>query len=278
MSAAKVWWQQYGLTAMLGATALGAVAVVGLETDWGKQLRATGTPERPAAGGTELAPALPAFKLGDADTVFRESGERPLFTPTRRPPLPVQAAAVQQMKRGQFKLAGTVVNADTSVAYLVEIAGNKTLRVNKGAEVLGQAGLVVDSVEPSRVVLKMGDETEILELRTAASPPKPPVPLGAVPGQVPPGAPVTATVAPGTGLPANVAGINQPPAAVPVQGQAPAPRPQVPISILGGIPRTGAGDGGVQASLEDLNAAAQRRRRFQAQGQGQAQQQPQPQQ
>ena len=213
-----MWWQRYGLTAMLG-TALGAVAVVGLETDWGKQLRATGTPERPAAGGTELAPALPCIQIGRCRHGFQESGERPLFTPTRQPPLPVQAAAVQQMKQGQFKLAGTVVNADTSVAYLVEIAGNKTLRVNKGAEVLGQAGLVVDSVEPSRVVLKMGDGPRSWNcvLRHRRRSPQchlaqswtGPTWRSLLRQPVAP---------PGTGLPANVAGINQPPAAVPVQG------------------------------------------------------------
>ena len=184
MSPAKAWWQRYGLTALLGIAACGGLAALGIETDWGKNLRASGAPERGLAGATDLTPTLPAFKMGELDAAFKESGERPLFTPSRRPPPPVQTAAAPQMKRGQFKLAGTVVNADVSVAYLVELAGNKTLRVNKGAEVLGQAGLTVESVDANRVVLKLGDETEILELKTSTSPPAPPLTANANAGQV----------------------------------------------------------------------------------------------
>lgn len=261
----KTWWQQYGLTATLASVGVAALGVIGVETDWGRALRAAAPDARAGAVSADLAPMLPPFKLGELDTAFRESGERPLFTPTRRPPQSTATAAAPQMKRGQYKLAGTVVNAGLSVAYLVEIAGNKTIRVNKGSEIVGQAGLLVDSVEPSRVVLKMGEETEILELKSAASPPKPAAPAG-VPG-----------AAPAAGMPAapapvaNVA-IPPPAAAQPARPFAPNASQLVPMPGMAALPGFMAGAPGTQPLVPaadatvappDANAAAQRRRRFQ---------------
>lgn len=86
MRAAKQWWQRYGLTAILGIAAAAGLAAVGVETDWGRNLRATGSPKGDAESRAELAPTVPTFKLGDLELAFKESGERPLFTPSRRPP------------------------------------------------------------------------------------------------------------------------------------------------------------------------------------------------
>jgi hypothetical protein len=266
MSPAKAWWQQYGLTALLGLAACGGLAALGIETDWGKNLRAAGAPERSLAGATELTPTLPAFKMGELDAAFKESAERPLFTPSRRPPPSVQAAAAPQMKRGQFKLAGTVVNAGISVAYLVEIAANKTHRINKGAEVLGQPGLVVDAIEPSRVVLKMGEETEILELRTAASPPRSAVPVapqGNPPGQPVATPPTLATVSPATANPVAATLAPRAPAQAANAGDL---QPRMGESQLPGFvpfpPLPRPASGAAETSNQN-DGAALRRRRFQ---------------
>jgi hypothetical protein len=242
----------------LGVTA--AAAAIGFETDWGRTLRKPLPDALGASAANELTPTLPTFRLGELEPTFKESGERPLFTPTRRPPQAAAAVAAPQMKRGQFKLAGTLVNAGMSVAYLVEIAGNKTHRVNKGSEVLGQPGLLVDTVEPARVVLKMGDETEVLELRTAASPPRPPAPVGvptpAVPGQPAPVAGV-ATVAPAVPPVASAA-------PVPFPGGSPPPTATPSMRLLPGF--TGGAPGNPSGTLAQETqepTAAQRRRRFQ---------------
>jgi hypothetical protein len=267
MSPTQLWWQQYGLTALLSIAACAGLVTVGVETGWGRNLRSVGAPERGSAVATELTPTLPAFKLGELDAAFKESGERPLFTPTRRPPVPALTAATPHMKRGQFKLAGTVVNAETSVAYLVEIAGNKTRRVNKGAEVLGHAGLRVDSVESNRVVLKLGDETETLELRTASSPAIPQALPTAVtpPGAVPTGAsaPLAQTL---PGPPPQQPQIPQ--IRVPVPALAnPAPGAAVLPGFVAGAPGAMAPGVAEQSQQSDPNQAAQRRRRFQNPGQ-----------
>lgn len=264
MSALKVWWQRYGLTALLGTAAVAGLGAVGVETDWGRNMRAVSAPQGSGDARTELTPTVPPFKLGELDVAFKESGERPLFTPTRRPPQATQNAAVPQMKRGQFKLAGTVVNQGMSVAYLVEVANNKTLRVTKGAEILGQPGLTVDTVDATRVVLKLGDETEILELRTAPSPPKP---------AVPPGTPQGTQVA---GQPVPVVGLGQP-AGVPATavvtlpaGQNAPSQPVLPgfSAGQGFVPRAAGAPPQAPAATDaqatnDANTAAQRRRRFQ---------------
>lgn len=258
-----LFWQRYGLTALLGLAVAGAVGAIGVETEWGKSLRLSsergGRANRPA----EIVATLPVFSLNSANDHFKESLDRPLFSPSRRPPPPATAANVVVMKKGLYKLAGTSVSTDLSVAYLVEVSSNKTLRVAKGAEVLGNPGVRVETVDATRVVLKQGDDTEVIELRTAASPPKPAAPLAApqpVPGQQASG------MAAGT----------PPPAAVVLP-----PRPnvtqQVPLPGYSSLPGFVAGavnpgaaqpsaiNPGAQPSTAntDPNAPAQRRRRFQ---------------
>jgi hypothetical protein len=265
--ALRDWWQRHGLTALLAGLAMLALAAIGVETDWGRAVRTPLPDARAVGGANELAATLPPFALGELDVAFKESGERPLFTPSRRPPLPTQAAAAPQMKRGQFKLAGTVVNAGMSVAYLVEIAGNRTHRVNQGSEVLGQPGLVVDSVEPNRVVLKLGDETETLELRTAPSPPKPAAPVAGQAGAAPAGASANPpAAAPIASVPPAAAPGARPAAPVPA---APIPNPaaQAPVPGMSVLPGFVAGaPGAMPAPAAEVQStespAGQRRRRF----------------
>lgn len=257
-----LFWQRYGLTALLGLAVAGAVVAIGVETEWGKSLRLSsergGRANRPA----EIVATLPVFSLNSANDHFKESLDRPLFSPSRRPPPPATAANVVVMKKGLYKLAGTSVSNDLSVAYLVEISSNKTLRVAKGAEVLGNPGVRVDTVDATRVVLKQGDDTETIELRTAASPPKPATPPGApqpVPGQ------------PGVGAPGAI------PQAAVVLPTRPNVTQQVPLPGYSSLPGFVAGavnpgaaqpsaiNPGAQPSTAntDPNAPAQRRRRFQ---------------
>ena len=174
-TARQYFFRRYGLTALLGTFAVASLGVIGFETDWGYALRSAAK-SAGAARKAEMVAMLPAFTLTPLETGYRESGERPLFLPTRRP---VLATAVSQvvMKKGQFKLTGTSIAPDLSVAYLQEVSSGKTIRVTKGLEI---NGIKLDVVEASRVVLKQGDDSEELTLRTAASPPRPPTPATSV--------------------------------------------------------------------------------------------------
>lgn len=181
---AQQWLQRHGLTALIGVLVAGLLAVIGYETKWGTSLRpepVVAVAQAAKAGDTSL---LPAFTLPGVDAGFKESADRPLFLPTRRPVPIVTAATLPSMKKGQFRLAGTVVNQDLPYAFLVEIATGKGMRVAKGSEIVS-TGISVASIDASRVVLKQGDETEELSLRTASSPPPSAQPAGATGAQAP---------------------------------------------------------------------------------------------
>ncbi len=251
-----IYWQQHGLTSALGLAAFVFLVVVGVETDWGAAVR----PPLPTANGgsrpAEIVAALPVFAMPPLETAFKETADRPLFTPTRRPAAVNLAANVPAMKKGQFKLNGTSVSNELALAFLFETATGKTVRITKGKEI---NGMTLDIVEANRIVLKQGDETEELTLRTAASPPKPLVPV-LVPGS-PPSIPGVPPGTPPTGV-ANV--VSVPPATrpqsafnplVPLPGSSQLPGFVMPSAvtpqITQAVPQSEGGDPG------------QRRRRFQ---------------
>ena len=252
--------QRNGLTVLIGALAIGLLGVIGYETQWGSSLRPV--PDvavvQAAKGDTSL---LPAFELPPIESGFKDTVERPLFLPTRRP-VPVATGVVQpMMKKGQFRLAGTVVNQSMPYAFLVEISTGKGMRVAMGSEIVS-TGISVASIDAVRVVLKQGDETEELTLRTASSPPPPAGPV-VFPGAGVPGAaqrPPPSGVVVG-GIP-TMPGVTAPMAPVP-GGNAPM-MPQPGSSVLPGFVQSppGATPSPVQANPTDSAVGAQRRRRF----------------
>lgn len=263
------------LATVLCVLLAGTLAAIGFETDWGRSLmggRSAGSNAKTPSLETKVLPRFALAPLSPTGSGYRETVERPLFIPTRRP-APAGNSAQMAMKKGQFRLAGTTVSEQVSVAYLFETGTNKTHRVNKGADI---NGMTVESVFANRVVLKQGDETEELSLRTASSPRLPPPPqqvAGAslAPGQQP-GAPVPQAMAgaappqppaappPGFAPPGGTfqAGMGQ--AAPPGMGQAVAPSGARPP----GAPAAAQdADPAAAPAAADPNQAQQRRRRFQ---------------
>ena len=175
---------------------LGLGAGIGLETDWGRQMRS------PVMQIAETPPAFPKpvlaepFRLPPPDR-FLAITMRPLFVATRRA-APIAASPEPPkpgMQKGQFTLTGTIVVAGRRFALLIEKAGNRSRVVAEGKEI---NGIMVKEVTRERVVLSQHDDTEVLILRT--NNPTPRAPAG--PG-VAPGAPA--------GIP-GAAGANPPPA------------------------------------------------------------------
>lgn len=259
-SASPIRWQRYGLTILLATLAVGCLALIGYETEWGQVWRPSAAVPR-SARQAELVATLPPFTMPAIDSAFKETAERPLFMPARRPVI-ASATNIVAMKKGQFKLTGTSVAPDMSVAYLLETSSGKTIRLAKGRDI---NGIVLDTVESARVVLKQGDETEELVLRTAASPPKPATPPGVAPAGAPMANQPQAAFMPGGGP---IAPANAPTGAPtgPVSQVAPVasvtrPQPgQLPITVL-----RNPGAPAPEAALTppDTSAVAQRRRRFQ---------------
>lgn len=179
----------------------------------------------------------PELSLPPLAETYAETTARPILSPTRRPapPPPAVAAAVAPkpaMKRGQFMLIGVTITKEKTIALLRELAGGKTLRVERGQVV---NGLTVEKVEPEKVTLRFEDEREevILKIATAPRMAAPPAPHNA--GLVPQQGGLTFTQP-----------LGQPPPALP-PGAMPPPIP----------PQTG-----VQSATPDeaMNALVNRRR------------------
>ncbi len=169
-SPAKMMLRRHGITALLCLLLAGMMVLTAYETDWGSRLRLPAGTTKTAPQAPAPVALLPPYAMAPLDPTFRETVERPLFVPTRRPSPPANAAPVAAMRKGQYRLTGTSVNSNMSMAFLVDKTSGKSLRAVKGAEVGFGSGIKVDSIGATRVVLRQGDETEELTLNTAASP------------------------------------------------------------------------------------------------------------
>lgn len=209
----------FRLTALAWLAALAALAaLIGWETDWGRQV--TRPHEVPAARAQPVTVALlPEYKLAGDAQARRDTVERPVFVPTRRPgpPPAAQEPPKPRIQRGQFLLTGTAVVEKESIAFLREASTGKSRTVRTGDNV---NGMTVASIAPDSVVLALGDETEPLSLKVAAGPRttiQPPVP-GAAPGGAPAAGPGAA--------PANAPPKPPPVASAPSSPDAPSPEAQ----------------------------------------------------
>ncbi|HET6801969.1 MAG TPA: hypothetical protein VFI50_04925, partial [Casimicrobiaceae bacterium] len=145
------------------------VMALGYETDWGRAVAPeTPRPAAPAAQPVAVA-LLPEYRVDGGLDARRETIDRVLFNPTRRPAPPANqtAAAPSSMKKGLFTLTGTTVVGNTATAFLREVNGGKSRSVRKGETI---DGMVVAEVAPDHVRLKQGDEVEDLRLKIATGP------------------------------------------------------------------------------------------------------------
>jgi hypothetical protein len=207
-----------------GGTAVVLAVVLTAEYKFGQV--DVGTGQRAPAKIAD-AKLLPPFALAPEAQVAPETLARPLFVPARRPSPAAATAGVPVMRKGQFVLTGVTVTPEASFAFLKEVASGKTQSVKKGSQV---NGIMIDVVEPRRVVLRQGDETEDLALviqvpaRVASAAPNP---APGAPGAVPPApgsAPAPVPVAPPG------AGSFAPPMPPPAAGAVP--------PVLGAVPAT----------------------------------------
>jgi hypothetical protein len=168
-------------------------AVLGWETHWGRALDPAPPPTVPGAPAPVRVALLPEYTLpGDAEA-RRETVDRTLFNPTRRPapPAPPPAAAAAKMQRGQFALTGTTLVDGKATAFLREVNGGKARRVQKGETI---NGILVEDVAADHVRLSQNGESEELVLKIAAGPRTTIQPAAPAAAAAPhPGAPQNAT-------------------------------------------------------------------------------------
>ncbi|QJR12706.1 hypothetical protein DSM104443_03799 [Usitatibacter rugosus] len=152
--------QRHPITAALAVVGALLVLVIAAEIAWGLRAAppiATASNANPAFAESKL---LPPITSAPAEQAYPETGSRPLFSPTRRPA--PQAVATTTLSKGQYLLQGVIIVGDQRVAMLREkAAGGRLYRVEKGREV---NGVTVSEIEPERVTLRAGDDTEVIPL------------------------------------------------------------------------------------------------------------------
>jgi len=164
--------------------------LVGWETDWGHALKPVPALDGKVAAQPVPVALLPEYRIEGGVDSRRETVERTLFNPTRRPAPPQTAAGAKPaVQAGQFVLTGTTVVDKKATAFLREVNGGRSRRVLQGETI---NGLLVAEVHADRVRLTAGDAVEELTLKVASGPkttiqPAPPSPPPPAPGA--PGAP-----------------------------------------------------------------------------------------
>ena len=171
--------------------AVALAALVGWETDWGRQLVRMPSAPPPVESKPVTAAALPEYRIEGGLPAHAEMVARTLFNATRRPAPVLASDGPHRLNPGRFQLVGTTVTAERNVAFLKEVAGGKSRVVRQGDEI---DGVYVASVTPDRVKLTLGDESEELILKVAQGPK---TTLAAAPP--PPGAPAVAAPAAAAG-------------------------------------------------------------------------------
>jgi hypothetical protein len=168
--------------------------LLGWETQWGQALKRVPQTDAPVQAQPVQVALMPEFKLDAAAETRRETVDRTLFNPTRRPApaAPPPAAAAAAMARGTFTLTGTTLVDGKAIAFLREVNGGKVRRVQKGETV---NGMLVEDVKTDRVRLTQGGDTEEVAMRVATGP-RTTIQPGQ-PGTPPPGAPGGAPPQPG---------------------------------------------------------------------------------
>ena len=175
--------------------AVALAALVGWEIDWGRQLVRMPSAPPPVEAKPVTAAALPEDRIEGGLPAHAEMVARTLFNATRRPaPVLAVDGGPHRLNPGRFQLMGTTVTAERNVAFLKEVAGGKSRVVRQGDDI---DGMYVASVQPDRVKLTLGDESEELVLKVAqgpkttlaAAPPPPGAPAAAAPAAAAPAGP-----------------------------------------------------------------------------------------
>jgi hypothetical protein len=115
---------------------------------------------------------LPEFTLPDVTAGFPDLVARNLFAFNRRFVAPPKGGVIV-MKKGQFALVGVLITPQLRSALLRDVQTNKTETV---ALIGVIRGLTLGEVEPSRVVLRQGAESEELTLNVQVGPKRPAMP------------------------------------------------------------------------------------------------------
>src|SRR5690242_18593780 len=214
------------------------LGVLGYETDWGRGIGPDIATTKVGTPAPVTVALLPEYKIVGGVEARKETVDRVLFNPTRRPAPPAVATATASGSRqkGLYVLTGTTVTGGLATAFLREVKGGKSHTVHKGETLDGD---LVAEVAADHVRLGRGSDAEELQLKIASGP-KTTI-------QVAPPAPANAAQ-PGI-RPAGVGGTGQP-----IPGAAAVPRPATPNATNPNAQRP-AGTASVSEILAEIGRA-----------------------
>jgi hypothetical protein len=150
-----------GLSAGLGV-------VLALEIMGGPFFVPEAPPVRP---GTKTALVAPGGAPGEPPAIetFSEIVARPLFAESRRPPSKAEVkVASNEPPPETLDLIGVVISARGRMALLRTLSTSEVTRAIEGQSV---GGWEVSDIKPTQVVLRRGDDSEVIKINDAAAPP-----------------------------------------------------------------------------------------------------------
>lgn len=152
-----------------GLVNVALVASIGEELGWGESTRLPlRTPVVQPFSPVDIA-LPPDYRLPQLEKTNALTLERPLFVPSRRqaPPVPpLPPPPPPSMQKGQFQLQGTIIIDDMRIAVIKEISSGKERQVHQGYTI---NGILLDLVEPDRIVFSQYDDREELKLKIQRS-------------------------------------------------------------------------------------------------------------
>ena len=119
---------------------------------------------------TEPTRALQAEFTFPPLAVFSEIVDRPLFSPSRRPPKEIEDSVsdidvTPRAMPSNFILAGVVISAEERMVLLRRMKSTDVIRASMGQEI---DGWYIELIEPDRVTLRRGNTVEIVTLQEKA--------------------------------------------------------------------------------------------------------------
>jgi hypothetical protein len=145
------------------------VVALGYETHWGQGIAHEQPLPKASAPARVPVALLPEYAINGGVDARRETVERSLYNPPRRPAPPAAPAAAAKgaAQHGQYALTGTTMMGKEATAFLREIKSGKSHTVRQG-ETLN--GVTVAEIASDHVTLKQDGDVEELSLKIASGP------------------------------------------------------------------------------------------------------------
>ncbi len=131
-----------------------------------------GAPEPFEAAGGQAPPlsdlpAEPSFVMAPAES-FSAILERPLFSPTRRPPAEGTVTIESGEPELEVTVVGIIISSEEQIAIIKPKGGSRFIRLSEGDSFQGWN---LETIEPDRITFRRGDIEEHIELTYDEPPP-----------------------------------------------------------------------------------------------------------